>query len=102
MINPVLDLPEVEDKAIFNVDAYIGGDKMADAKLTLSDIDFTLKPEQGDERKVKYSQVVQCKFVYNLHVDEIPDEKYKNKIFDGNYVPVSDADVQNECCIFFK
>lgn len=102
MINPQLDLPESEDKAAYAVDVYKGGDKLPDVQLTLSDSEVSLKPAGGDEIKFKYSQVIQCKFMYNLHVDELPDDKYKNKVQDGNFVPVAEAEPQSDCCIFFK
>lgn len=54
---------------------YKGGDKIPDVALTLSDVEVSLKPQDGDEVKFKYSQVIQCKFMYNLHVDELPDDK---------------------------
>lgn len=40
--------------------------------------------------------------MYNLHVDELPDDKQKNNVQDSNFVPVSEANPQTDCCIFFK
>lgn len=51
LINPILDLPEVEENALFNVDVYIGGDKLADVKLSLNDIEIVLKHD-SDEKKI--------------------------------------------------
>lgn len=51
-MNPSLDLPEVEENAVFNVDVYIGGDKIADAKLALSDVDFALRQGEGEAKKI--------------------------------------------------
>jgi len=84
------------------VDIYLGGDKIPDVNLTLTDVELSLKPQEGNEIKFRYSQVIQCKFMYNLHVDELPDDQYKNKVHDSNYVPVAEAVPQTDCCIFFK
>jgi len=61
MLNPMLDLPEVENSATFLVDVYKSGDKFANITLRLNESEVILKPEDGQEITFKYSDVVQCK-----------------------------------------
>lgn len=98
LINPNNDLPDAQDDYEFEADVYRGGDKVADAKLKFEEKEANVTGSQSF--KIDYKNILQCKLIYVLKKDELPDPTYKNKISDNFYV--SDDLDQQDCCIFFK
>jgi hypothetical protein len=78
LINPTQDLPEVEDKATFSVDVYRGGDKLSESTISFEEKE--VKVEGSQKMAFPYQNVLQCKILYVLRRDELPDPTYKNKV----------------------
>lgn len=71
LINPTQDLPEVDDKVKFDVDVYRGGDKLSESTISFEDKDVVVDGAQ--KMKFQYQNVLQCKILYVLRKDELPD-----------------------------
>lgn len=56
---------------MFDVDVYRGGDKLAESKISFKDQEAEIAGAQ--KFKFKYENVLQCKIIYVLRKDELPD-----------------------------
>jgi len=81
LINPQQDLPEAADTQAFSVDVYRGGDKLSPATLTFTDESAEVTTE-SDPMQINYESIIQCRILYAIRKDELPDPEYKNKTDD--------------------
>jgi len=98
LINPIQDLPEAAETQLFSVDVYRGGDKLEASFVSFTEESAEIK-KGAPLMTIKYENIVQCRVVYAIRKDELPDPIYKNLIDEAFYVA---SDVQSDCCIFFK